>query len=225
MRKTLILLFLSLIITGCDRENNELQWKEDVLLQDGRVITLNRKAQYGAPRDLTQKRLGVSWYSVDFQHPTTKEKIHWEAKMMVDSEEMHKARVESWEIPPALRLDAILIKDDTIFIVADLGIRSWLMGCPNPPFFLYKWESGRWRKVKLEDIPYRKFSVNVQDDLNGAYDVIERYKYHVPLEITTQQVYGNKPYVIDLTRMQRQELIEGECPSIETWISNDTNSN
>jgi len=217
MQRILGLFCLVAVLAGCDHGERELRWKEDVLLQDGRVITLDRVAKYEGSRELTQKNYGLSWYAVDFEHPVTREKIHWESQVSISSDVIVKALRERWEVPPDLNIMALMIKSNDIYLVTDSNRSTYEDVCAYPLYMLYKWESNRWKRMKLEDIPYRKFAANVLYDLNGSRDVIKANRYNVKVEITSNQTLNYVPSIIDLTGMTKQTFTAENC----NWLSRD----
>ncbi len=226
MKRVLGLLCLMTMLAGCDHGERELKWKEDVLLQDGRVITLDRVAKYEGSRELTQKNYGLSWYAVDFEHPVTREKIHWESQVSVSTDEILRAKQEARDVPPQMIFMALMLNDNFIYLVADPDTLRHDLGCPDPRYFLFKWESGHWKRMKLEDIPYRKFAVNVLYDLDGERDAIKASQYHVKIEKTAKQTRMSWPWIIDLTSMSKQTFEKMNCRIIgRDWTDREGYSN
>lgn len=223
MKTLLYSLILIVSVAGCRRDDDELIWKEDVLLQDGRTITLDRKAQYRGSRELTQKERGMSWYSVDFDSPVANEKIHWESKMDAGTKELVRAREEGQDVLPAMKLMAILVKDGQLFLVMAPRASFEFYRCPDPPYVLLKRDAGQWRRVNLEEIPYRRFAVNVLRDLLGAKPMIMKSGRHVSTAVTATQTNMGWPYVIDLTHMTKQTF--DRCSGMRDWTEHESISN
>jgi len=225
MQRILGLFCLVAVLAGCDHGERELRWKEDVLLQDGRVITLDRVAKYEGSRELTQKNYGLSWYAVDFEHPVTRERIHWESQISVSTDELVRARNEKQEFFPSMILLSVLVRNDDLYLILSPHASFESYECPDPPYILLKWEQRQWKLKKLEDIPYRKFTANVMYDLNGGRDAIKASQFHVPITVIANQTIGNgMPLVIDLTRMTKQ-TVNNRCSLFRSWTEHEAISN
>lgn len=222
-------LSLLLALAGCDdrsRSSNELRWTEDVQLQDGRVITIRRHSVFRGPREaFTQQGANVSWYAVDFEHPATKEMVHWESQMFVGSDEVVKAAEEKREIMPSLILFAILVKDSDLFLLVQPHSSFSILNCPDPPYLLYRWQEGRWRVTPLDQLPYRKFAVNVSLDDDRMRERIRQNKYHLGVDVTATQTSYGRLFVLDFTRMTKQRADRTHCERMRYWQDIDALSN
>lgn len=149
-----------LLVVACDRQG-PLEWNEEVRLDDTRTIWVHRKAEYKAPREIGQGP-AESWYSMDLAHPVTGEKVHVEAAL----------RASGADIEKAAREKALLMQWPITFQVAgrDLylvtmthAVFNQALHCPNPPYQLYRWQSGRWEWRPLTEIPHRQFRASFVD--------------------------------------------------------------
>jgi hypothetical protein len=214
------------LAVSCSFGETELEWKEDVELQDGRVITIQRRSEFRGGREaFTQRGANVSRYSVDFVHPVTGEKVHWESKVSVGTDEVVKAAAEKQEIMPSLDLWRILLKDRDLYLVVFPHASHSVLNCPDPPYLLYRRDAGRWRLTPLEQIPYRKFKVNVSLDDDEMRERIRRNKYHIGVEVTGGQTSFGSLLVIDLSRMTRQTADRKHCEFVRYWTNREAVSN
>jgi hypothetical protein len=209
------LLFLFSLV-GCD-DGSELRWKEDVMLQDGRVITVSRRSEFRGPQEFT-KAPTESYLWLELEHPTTKEKVQYETSFRHDSEEMVAFGAKS---PPDPSLQhypfALMMGGDDLYVVTRLWgrIHSFL-GCPDPALHLYRWNKGRWERRPLEEIPYRKFAINLTTNPGGMRQAMKQAKYHLAADQTHRPVSGE----FDLTRMTKQTfLLPPNCAECKTYES------
>jgi hypothetical protein len=200
------------LIAACSARDNELKWTEDVQLQDGRVIKIHRHSVFRGPREaFTQKGANVSWYAIEFEHPATKEKVRWESKMFVGSDEVVKAAEEKREIMPSLILFAILAKDSDLFVLVQPHSSYTVLGCPDPPYLLYRWQDGRWRLTALDQIPHRKFAINVSLDDDRMRERIRQSKHHLGTDVTATQTSYGQLFVLDFSKMTKQTAALSNC--------------
>jgi hypothetical protein len=118
-------------------------WKEEVALVDGGKIIIERSQSYGRGGELGEGRI-IGRRTLDFTHPTTGQKIHWEG--------------DEHTIPMLLDF-----KDGTAYLAAKpFSCNSFQkLGSPLPPYALYKY-TGRLEPIpttKVTDAPqYRSMS-------------------------------------------------------------------
>lgn len=197
-------LFVLQALAACD-SGAELRWKEDVKLEDGRVITVSRRSEFKGPYELG-KSPGESHVWLEFDHPATKEKVRFETSLLHDSEAMVAAGARSPAEPGLLQYPrALMMSGDDLYVVTDLsGSIYRFLGCPDPSMFLYLWNRGRWERRPLEEIPYRSFSVNVTVDAKKMRTAIEQARYHLGTDWTYGQSISHRRGEFDLTGMTKQ---------------------
>jgi hypothetical protein len=211
MKKMMGMLFVFAMLAGCNSSVRESTWQEDVQLQDGSVMTLTRHAKYEGAKELIREHYGLSWYSIDFEHPATKEPVHWESKILVSANELVKAKAENQEVRPRLTAIALMMKDSDLYLLADPSAARSDLGCPDPRYVLFKWEKKHWVHTDLDQIPYRSFAANVLADLNGVTDILRIHDNHLPTQVTSKQKINYKPFLIDLNGMTKQIFDEKNC--------------
>lgn len=113
-----------------------IDWKQEALLQDGRVLVVERRSELtpSNPFDLSN-RMEIG-QTLTFHHPDTNERIEW--------------RIPEGLQPVMIDFDhgvSVYVLDT--YTVADYS--KW--GCPNPPYLAYRYQQGKWRHVAFETLP------------------------------------------------------------------------
>jgi len=212
--RTATALIFAVFLAACSRGREQMfEWTETVMLQDQGAITVERKTVY-RPKSGTFPNV-KEWYSIEFEHPVTKEKVYWRSKMLVTIEEVQKGVGQG--ILPSLNLMAILRDDSRFFVLTLPHMTSGGRNCLDPPYLLFEWVSGSWRKVPLESIPQRVFYLNVSR--RSLKELLELPKdKHLGVEVSWYGPGGNSPRrPIDLTRMTSQTADDKYCRVWRPW--------
>ena len=129
----LIILCLFFFFRSCFGKT--IHWKQEVQLQDGRVIEVNRISKQTG--NIFPENTIIEYEQhIEFINPDSKEKI-------------------AWQIPKGLGLDLLDIDKGIAYLamrpasVADYN--TW--NCPNPPFIVYWFKDHRWQKIPFEKLP------------------------------------------------------------------------
>lgn len=132
-------------LTACNMFQRDLDWTEDVILNDGRIIRLKRHQEFKGPHSLDQPP-SASAYWIEFKHPDTGEKIRW-------ANEMNLAAV------------ALLIENGEFWLLTTPKyVSSWNMyGRPIPPYILYKYRNN-WIRLPLHEAAIKKIKINLTTD-------------------------------------------------------------
>jgi len=121
---------------------NKTSWKEEVLLQDGRKIIVDRSVERGGRHEIGQKP-PYKEQSMSFTMPISNEPITWEDHYSED--------VGSANFLPML-LD---ISNGTPYLVVYpmgcLSYNKW--GRPNPPYVIFKYDGKAWQRIPLKELP------------------------------------------------------------------------
>lgn len=162
---------VTLIAAFCGACSNKphLSWTEDVLLPDGRVLTLKRYQEFLGPHGLGEPPT-ESDYWFEFSHPDTGDKIRWQSERTL--------------MPVALIIEGI---------TAELLVRTAFNGlelhkCPDPPYFFYRYADRKWSKVALASIRGRVFTPNLTMIATDAKSAIIASNYHLTTEQTAKTV-------------------------------------
>ncbi len=140
--RLLSILLLCIPLIACGKT---VHWKQEVLLQDGRVIIVERISEQTGkifPENVSMEKS----QSIEFENPDTKERISWDIPrgllpFTLDFD--HKA--------PYLVLVA--------YTVADYN--NW--GCPNPPYLAYRHDQAGWESIPFDQLPARFEKRNLID--------------------------------------------------------------
>lgn len=207
------------LLCSCSNEK-ELAWTEEVAIVNGSTITVNRKSQFKAPTELGQPP-GESWYSLDFEHPTTKEEIHVEVKLRASSAEMESAAetkrlLMQWPM-------ALMQRDNDLYLVAwSHGAFHEALHCPDPPYQLFKWVNSRWEWRPLTEIPVRQFTQSFFDDLisERGRAFLQRHDYRISAK-AVREYLGDSLVEYDLSGMKQVTYEKTKfCNRNRAWRTN-----
>lgn len=215
-------LLLAAALIGCSASEQKFVWTEDVKLQDDQIITISRQSVFRGERATFSNML--SWYSVELDHPVTKEKVRWESQVFQSDEDSRLPVDLEVGVVPSLDLYAILVKDGDVYVFTRPEQTYYRLDCPDPPYLIYRWRAGTWQRVPLEDIPYRKFTVNVSINELNPLKNLPKGK-HFGTDMTANQMHMGRHYVIDLTRMSKQTFGQQQCRGFRAWTERDASSN
>jgi hypothetical protein len=122
-----------------------VHWKQEVQLQDGRVIIMDRTSvQTGKiiPENVSMEKS----QSITFVNPDTNEKV-------------------AWDIPKGLLPYALDFDDKTPYLVLTsytvADYNNW--NCPSPPYLIYRYQDHGWNSIPIEQLPSRFEKRNLID--------------------------------------------------------------
>jgi hypothetical protein len=125
-------------------------WKEEVVLHDGRKLLVERSQTYGGRSEPGQSG-PIREHRMRFMPPETNRSIEWES-------EYDKELGRTNFIPLALH-----VVNHTPYVVAYpnlcLSYRKW--GRPNPPYVIFEYKNGVWKRIPLRDLPEQVTTVNL----------------------------------------------------------------
>ncbi len=117
-------------------------WKEEVLLQDGSKIIVERSVERGGRHELGQQPL-IKEQSLTFILPSTNESVTWEDNFTKD---VGGANF----LPMLLEVG----KDIAYLVVHPMGNLSFMKwGSPNPPYVAFKYQHKKWDRITLQELP------------------------------------------------------------------------
>lgn len=158
-----------LFLSGCTPA--PLEWKEDVLLPDGRIVTVSRKQIWKDGSRTLGK--GPADSSFEFIDPDTKQRIRW------TSNDDYSTRV-------------LFKHEGTVYLLTSPahGGSEFRLDCPTPSYLLFKWIGDRWQGVWLPDIPVKRlyWNMTVNPDDNKIEE-IQRSNYHLPIDSTMRHIH------------------------------------
>jgi hypothetical protein len=176
-------------LTGCS--NKPLEWTEDVLLPDGRVVTLTRYQEFEGPHEIGDTPT-ESDYWFEFKHPDTGEIVRWESNR-------------------DLATLALLFDGETPLLLTRPNFGGvHRRNCPNPPYLLFRYDAG-WHQVDLGTIAVRRIRVNVTASPKGRRELIRSSSNHLSVEKTQDSRHINRPYIINFDLMTKQTFGPENC--------------
>jgi hypothetical protein len=156
VRNRLLTLYVALLFSSlpaCGKA--PVQWTEDVLLADGRVLTVTRHSQFNGPREVDHPPQESEWW-MEFRHPDTGESVRWKSNSDV--------------MPVALLINA----GKTQLLVSLSGDGLSTFKCADPPYLLYSYQSGRWTQVPLSELRGRKIHPNMTYAVTDVEETVAR---------------------------------------------------
>lgn len=126
-------------------------WTEEAALQDGRIVVVSRKT--------TMEREGFDriegWRELRFTHPDTGKVITWTNAGTVGSR---------------LRLMLLDVDQGQVYLVTTAQVvRDYdELGCPTPPYLVFRYDTAGWTRIPLADLPGRLENANLMGDVNVA---------------------------------------------------------
>ncbi len=119
-------------------------WKEEVLLYDGsRLIVERSVVRKGRHEPFQRPPIGEE--NLSFKHPVTHERIRWKDEYGDD------VGMSNFGL---LMLE---VDQKAAYIVAEpRGCPSYnKWGRPNPPYVVFKFQGGDWKRIALQELPTR----------------------------------------------------------------------
>lgn len=175
---------ITALLIACN-EDSSIRWTEDVLLQDGRTVTLTRYQEFKGQHYIGEPPTD-SAYWFEFKHPDTGENIRWETQ----------------QEPGTV---ALLIQDHVLTLLTSprfgRGLSSF--NCPNPPYLLYRYEGGTWTRIDLALIPFKRVKSNMTFAASDRLALIKASNFRLGLETTARPEYQFKPWVMDFENVKQ----------------------
>ncbi len=129
-----------------------MSWKEEVLLHDGQIIVVERFYNLGSYPTLDSRERAALDQTVTFSLPGTKKAIVWTTDFR-DAE----------PVPNSLNLLLLDVVKGVPYIATYpagcIAYNKWKR--PNPPYILFKYEGGEWKRISLAEFPAELTKNNV----------------------------------------------------------------
>jgi hypothetical protein len=158
---SIILAFFAL--TACGKSgSSELYWFEEALQDDGSIVLVKK---YEASFSVTRKEPGANTYGyrlpkVEVTDPKTGKPVVWYPR----------------GLPPLLPY-ALHVHQQVLYMFATPYLPGEYseLGCPRPPYIVFRWEGDRWKRITLSDLP-------IQFKRHNLLDVAGDYQYEDGVE-------------------------------------------
>ena len=179
------LVMLVLVLAGC---GDRLKWTEDVLLPDGRTVTLTRLQEFNGPPGQPFQPPSASYYRFEFVNPDTGEKVRWENNRDLATVAL-----------------SINTKVPELLTTPQFG-GGERYRCPDPPYLAFQYVGGEWVRVSLGNLALKVLRPNMTMwNVRKIRPYIEVNGHH----LTTQQIQAKisdsvRGKLIDLTGLERQ---------------------
>lgn len=131
-RSIALLALASLSFSAC---SNTVNWRQEVPLQDGRVLVIERESDQGPYDPFVAMKMEVG-QTLTFVHPDTGERIRWK---LPDGLQPYMLGFD--QSVPYYVLHA--------YTVADYN--KW--NCPNPPYMVFRYAQKHWTQIPFEQLP------------------------------------------------------------------------
>lgn len=155
---------------------NTMNWKEEVLLHDGRVIVVERHLLFADHPKSDSRERTLAAESISFALPESSTNIVWKTEFRNDVPE-----------PNSLGPLLLGVIDGNAYIATGpagcIAYNKW--GRPNPPYVVFKYVNDGWKQIPLKEFP----ATLVRANLMSAPDWRETKSYYT-VEDVTQQMQG-----------------------------------
>ena len=157
-------LILGATVSACAAAGNS--WKEEVLLHDGRSITVQRSQTYGGRSEVGQAP-PIRELRLSFELPGNSKTFSWTSEY---GEELGRTN---------FKLLALHILVDVPYLVTVpnlcLSYNKW--GRPNPPYIVFKHDGNSWIRIDLKELPTDFKTNNLMSDTLGEKTTIASHSY------------------------------------------------
>lgn len=207
-----ILIIFGIVVSACTIDDS-ISWKEEVLLNNGEVLIVDRTQVYGSRvviESKSKKLLRADW---SFIIPNSAQRIKWSS---------------SFEMPPSgdnLLLLQINILNGVPYIATRpagcIAFNFW--NRPNPSYVFFRYEEGVWKQISLAEFPREFVNTNVyvgRPDLSQANGLIS-------IQTINTQNEELEPYLSRLIREPfNNKDLQIDCPIMKydgkgSWRSTD----
>ena len=201
MMKVWLSVCLCALLSACSGNGDSLKWTEDVLLPDGRVVTLTRYQEFKGPHEFGREPT-ESDYWLEFRNPDTGEIIRWQYGRDLGT--------------VALLID----KSAPLLLVKPRwGSSRRDFDCPDPPYFLYRYENSTWKRIDLKELPIKRIKSNVTYAVSDRQADIARGKYRLSVQHTQSAfVLNMQPWVMDFSNMREQTFGHMNCAKQSNYL-------
>ena len=156
-RYSLVTALMAIICQMCGASlyahaDDAMTWKEEVLLHDGRKMTIERAVKLGGYVTLDSRERRALGETVTFVLPESKKTIVWKTDFR-----------DSMSEPNSLNPLVLDIVNGVPYIAAYpagcIAYNKWKR--PNPPYIFFKYDGVKWKRIPLEEFPPELSQVNI----------------------------------------------------------------
>jgi hypothetical protein len=186
----------ALLLTGC--EPSSIRWTEDVRLNDGRVVTVERFVEFNGPPPEPFKPRSQSRLELAFKHPNSGARVEWIGERIYSP-------------------IALFVRNDEMLLLVGVAFGGWeQLNCPDPGFILWGWREGVWSRLQLEELPIRYVIPNLTTSaarLKASGRVHWWHGLHITVEETTnpEKYQDVEPVHFSFEKLERQTFGTENC--------------
>lgn len=174
-------------------------WKEEVLLHDGRKIIVERSHSYGGSREIGQPP-SIKEQDITFTVPGSKQSLTWKDEYGKDVGGSN------------FNLLALHILKSTPYVVTTpnlcLSYNKW--GRPNPPYVVFKHDGVAWQRIPLSGLPLEFKEINLAVVSTKADEqVIENES---PMSVELRKKFNAGLASPEYKTILREALPKERCP-------------
>lgn len=186
--------------TAACSDNADLDWREDVRLPDGRIITLTRHQEFRGAYTLGDTP-SESDYWFEFTHPTSGQKIRWQSDRYLSTV-------------------ALMMGNDEPFLLLTPNFSGdFKYDCPDPAYLLFHYRrNGQWIRVPLEAVPVKRLKANMTTGPKTYRDQIRRQGLKLSAEDTERTVGAFRGQYIDFGLMKQQTFERASCGRAPNYL-------
>ncbi len=189
-------------VSACS-DSRSLKWTEDVLLPDGRVVSLARYQEFKGPHEIGQPPT-ESDYWFEFKHPDTGDAVRWESDR-------------------DLATRALVIDEGVVGLLVTPNFGGmYRKKCPDPPYLLFYYNAGEWHEESIETLRGRQITTNMTYGVSDSREEIRSSSYHLSKEQVLRNARGpfrdNK--AIDFSKLTTQTF-GMRCNPPYNWLTDD----
>lgn len=145
MIRSILVIIVALALTGCGGSRN---WREEVLLADGKTVVVERWAKLGNPLDqeIPDIKSGPPTIGYGMRIPRSGQQS-----------------AVSWETDRTLTPLAIGLRGENIYLAASPRF-CWAydqLGRPVPPYVFFKHDGKEWQRIPVEEFPEEISTTNL----------------------------------------------------------------
>jgi hypothetical protein len=177
-----------------------LKWKEDVLLSNGKVLTVERVQEFKGPHEIGQAPT-ESNQTFEFASPSSGQRIRWRGYR-------------------SLTPIALLEVSNELYLLLQPQYDAWRsIRCPEPMYQVYHLQGSQWHWEPLQQLPLRKLKANLAVSPSAWRRRITDLGGHIPVSEPRNERPGSGPLEIDLNEMREQVFVSGGPYRLdEKWV-------
>lgn len=214
----ILILTLGVTLSACaGLFNHSKGWKEEIQLNDGRVIVVERFFNLGGYPGYDARERALLDQTITFSLPESNRTISWKTEYRND-------------LPDPNSLSPLLL--DVVSGVPYLATspagciayNKW--GRPNPPYIVFKYVDGTWQRITLEEFPAELVHANLMP--TPASSLLKPY-YTVAAAKAERESGNINSYAKTILRAAVKDGGDSGCPDLirtgNGWKSIDWFSN